>query len=147
MLCDGVCVEVTAALIERIPAENLRVRRADFAAVWAEAERAYKRNTLTHTSDWYVLGVAVTCEWLAGAVVPGLRGSTHPAWAPITHRKSAAHPELIESETLAAERWVARHPHGMERRPGWLEAILATLTWTWRGVGVPPLEIRDADAG
>jgi hypothetical protein len=140
-------VDVTADLVERIPAGNLQVRRADFAAVWAEAERAHERNTLTRTSDWYITGVVVTCRWLAGASVPGLRGRTQPAWAPITHRSAAAHEELIEAETLAAERWVARHPDGMQGRAGWLEAILTTLTWAWRGVGVPPLEIRRADAG
>ena len=147
VLCDGVWVEVTAELVERLPAGNLQVRRADFAAVWAEAEKAHERNTRTRTSDWYITGVVVTCRWLAGALVPGLQGRTRPALAPITGGTAAAHPELIEAETLAAERWVARHPHGMDRRPGWLEAILATLTWAWRGVGVPPLEIRSADAG
>jgi hypothetical protein len=140
-------VEVAAGLIERIPSGNLRVRRADFAVIWVESERVLDQNTRTGATDWYIAGVAVTCRWLANAVVPGLQGRTQPAWAPITHRTSAAHEELIEAETLAAERWVARHPDGLQGRPGWLEAILATLTWAWRGVGVPPLEIRSADVG
>jgi hypothetical protein len=145
-LCDRGCVEIAAGLIERIPPGNLRVRRADFAAIWVEAERVLDQNTRSGVSDWYIAGVAVTCRWLANAVVPGLQGRT-PAWAPITHRTATAHEELIEAETLAAERWAARHPDGMQGRPGWLEAILTTLTWSWRGVGVPPLEIRSADAG
>jgi hypothetical protein len=53
---------------------------------------------------------------------------------------------LIEAETLAAERWVARNPQGIAGQPGWLEAILATLTWAWRGTEPPPLEIRRASA-
>jgi hypothetical protein len=54
------------------------------------------------------------------------------------------------SSTRPPSRWLgarATQRHGMDSRPGWLEAILATLTWAWRGVGVPPLEIRSADAG
>ena len=146
-LCDRGQVEIAAELVERIPVGNLRVRHADFVAVWVEAERIVDQNTRTGATQWYIAGVAVTCRWLATAVVPGLQGRTQLAWAPITHRTAAAHEESIEAETLAAERWVARHPDGLQGRPGWLEAILTTLTWAWRGVGVPPLEIRSVDAG
>jgi hypothetical protein len=91
-------------------------------------------------------GVVVTCRWLAGALVPACRVECSRPWRPSRAGTAAAHPELIEAEALAAELWVARHPRGTDRRPGRLEAILATLTWAWRGVGVPPLEIRSADA-
>jgi hypothetical protein len=130
-LCDRGLVEIAAELVERIPVGNLRVRRADFVAVWVEAERIVDQNTRTGATDWYIAGVAVTCRWLATAIIPGLRGRTQPAWAPITHRTAAAHEELIETETLAAERWIARHPDGMQDRPGWLEAVLTTCA----GVG------------
>jgi len=61
--------------------------------------------------------------------------------------EARAHEELIEAEVLAAERMAIRHPNGIEGRPGWLDAIAATLTWVWRGSGVLPLEIRRAEAG
>jgi hypothetical protein len=32
-------VEVTESLLDRVPVGNLRVPRADFAALWIEAER------------------------------------------------------------------------------------------------------------
>ena len=133
-------------MIERIPRGNLRVRRADFAAVWIEAERLCD-NHLGQPDEFYVAGVARTCRWLACAIVPGLRGGTEPARAPITWTTAAAHEELIEAETQAVERRLARHPNGMDLKPGWLESIHATLSWAWRGVDTPPLHVSHADAG
>ncbi len=46
--CDPRSVEVTAADIARVPPGNIRVPRADFAAVWTAAER-------TARNDWYKL--------------------------------------------------------------------------------------------
>lgn len=132
-------------MIEQVPRGNLRVRSADFAAVWIEAERILD-NRLDETDDWYATGVVLTCRWLACATVPGLQGRMGPASAPISTRAVLAHEELIEAETQMAERWFARYPHGMERRPGWLESVNATLDWAWRGNGTPPLRISHADA-
>ena len=139
-------MRVTAEMIEQIPQGNLRVRRADFAAVWIEAERICD-NHLSQPGDRYVVGVVITCRWLARAIVPGLRGRMQPAWAPITGRTASAHEELIEVETQAAERWLAQNPNGMYGKPGWLESIHATLSWAWRGVDSPPLDVEHADAG
>jgi hypothetical protein len=132
-------------MIEQIPRGNLRVRRADFAAVWTEAERILD-NHLNRPGDWYVTGVVITCRWLGCAIVPGLQGRMQPAWAPITGRTASAHEELIEAETHTAERWLARYPHGLEDEPGWLESVNATLDWAWRGNGTLPLNISHADA-
>ena len=139
-------MHVTAEMIERIPRGNLRVRRADFAAVWIEAERICDNN-LTQPDDFYIAGVAITCRWLACAIVPRLRGGMEPARAPITWTAAAAHEELIERETQAVERRLTRYPNGMEGMPGWLEGINATLSWTWRGVDTPSLRVSHADAG
>jgi hypothetical protein len=134
-------------MIEQIPRGNLRVRRADFAAVWIEGERILDDARLNQTGDSYVTGVVITCRWLARAIVPGLRGRMKPAWAPITGRSASAHEELIEAETQAAERWLARNPHGMAGQPGWLQSVHATLSWAWRGVDSPPLDVQHVDAG
>ena len=133
-------------MIERIPPGNLRVRRANFAAVWIEAERICDNN-LSRPDDFYFAGVAITCRWLACAIVPGLRGGMEPARAPITWTAAAAHEELIEAEAQAVERRLARHPNGMDLKPGWLESIHATLSWAWRDVSTLPLHDSHADAG
>lgn len=150
--CDANYVELTARVIEEIPRGNLRVPRSEFLAVWAEAERLCEEQRKRRTSgnNWYAVGVANACRWLAGATVtfnyphgPKAR----PAPAPVTRREARAHEELIEAELLAVERMALRHPDGIVDEPGWLEAVEATLKWVWRGSGVPPLEIRHADAG
>ena len=144
-------MELTARVIDEIPRGNLRVPRSEFVAVWAEAERMCEEQRRGGVGGgWYAAGVAHTCRWTAGAMVvfsyphgPKAR----PAAAPITHRETRAHEELIEAEVLAAERMAIRHPNGFVEEPGWLEAVVATLTWVWRGSGVPPLEVRRAEAG
>ena len=52
-------------------------------------------------------------------------------------------PELIEEECLAAELllWRRPVPRWVAERPGWLEAIVATLDWAWRRSGRPPLAV------
>jgi hypothetical protein len=105
-------VQVTARDVERIPPGNLRVPRDEFVTVWAAAERAIDAGSKTgvRAESRYELGVAFTCRWLAGAIVPGLNGEWEPARAPVSGRTSAAHEELIEYETFAAERSAMRHP-------------------------------------
>lgn len=140
-------VELTARVIGEIPRGNLRVPRAEFVRVWGEAERLNDESS--GSGDWYVVGVLRTCRWVAGAMVvfeyphgPVSR----PAAAPVTHSRERAHEELIEAETLAAERMSVRLPGGIEDQPGWLEAVVATLAWVWRGSGVPPLDVRPSAA-
>jgi hypothetical protein len=150
--CDAGVVEVTARVIDEIPRGNLLVPRSEFVAVWSEAERLCEEQRRRGSSGdaWYAVGVAHTCRWLASATVVfnyphGPRAE--PATSPITHRAARAHEELIEAELLAAELKAIRHPNGIDGRPGWLEAVEATLKWVWRGSGMPPLEVRRADAG
>lgn len=141
--CDPVNVELTAADVERIPRENLRVPRDEFVAVWQLAERMSDGN-------WYAIGVAETCRWIActNVVFNYPHGpKAEPARSPVTGTPRSAHPELIERECASADLRLARNPNGIERRPGWLEAVTATLDWAWRGSDRPPLEISQAATG
>lgn len=128
--------------LARIPVGNLRVSRAEFGAVWAFAERLCdEQEGLT---DWYAAGVAVTCEWLATAVVRASTGRTYPARSPVTRRTARAYEELIEAEFVAAEKTTVDDPR-LADQPGWTEAICATLRWAWRCSGPPPLEVASGD--
>ena len=117
--------------------------RDEFVAVWALAEQ------LCH-GDWYAVGVVRVCQWVACAMVPSLPalgGRLDPARAPVTWDRARAHEELIELEAAHADRKLARHPHGIKGKPGYLEAIVATLDWVWRGSGRPPLDIGRSATG
>lgn len=131
---------VTQADIDQVPVGNLRVPRAEFAAVWTEAER---RARTPGTLDWYAGGVQVTCMWLAGAVTRTPAGRPELARSPVTERAVSAYEELIEAEYLAAESLPSRRPALVERRPGWCEGIRLTLRWAWRHQGPPPYELAD----
>ena len=150
-LCDSENVKLTVRMIEDIPRGNLRVPRSEFAAVWAEAERLCDEEKRGGAGGgWYAVGVANTCRWVAGASVVfnfphGPR--SQPAYAPITGRTARAHEELIEAETLAAERAAIESANVFDDRPGWVESVVATFAWAWRGSGVPPLLSRRAQVG
>ena len=138
-------VQVTARDVERIPPGNLRVPRDEFAAVWAEVERRCEEQYRMDRADWYTTGVALTCEWLATAIVPTIVGGMRPAPAPVSKRSAAAHEELIEYEVLAAERLAARPSEWIDS--DWLAAVVNTLSWAWKGTAVPPIDVHHADAG
>lgn len=135
-------VDVTEADVARIPLSNLRVPRAEFAAVWAAAEQRC-------AADWYAAGVAVTCRWLATANFRSVNGRWSAAYAPITRRTARAYEELIEAEYLAAEKLDMRRPRPrwLVEQPGWIEGICATLRWAWRRTGPPPMELVERAAG
>lgn len=137
-------MEVTESLVAAIPPGNLRVPRTDFGAVWAVAERRNRENAERSGGDWYAAGVVVTCRWLAGAVVQTPMGRRHPASSPVSDRAARAYEELIEAEFLAAERLDLLRPDLVEHRPGWCEAIRATLRWAWRCDGPPPIAVPTA---
>lgn len=137
--CHSGRVEVSKQDIARIPVGNLRVRRGDFAAVWVAAERLDREQGERGITDWYAGGVVVTCRWLAAAVVRPASGSRRLPRSPIGRRTVVAYEELIEAEYLAAELLDVRRPDLVVSRPGWCEAIRATLRWAWRHQGTPPL--------
>ena len=98
---DG--VRVTEADIARIPVGNVRVTRAEFGAVWAAAEdRTRPRDE--GMSGWFTAGVAVSCRWLASAVVESVPVAGALAMSPVGKREVRAYEGLIEAEFLAAER-------------------------------------------
>lgn len=140
-------MEVTDADTARIPVGNLRVPRAEFVAVWAAAERLDEEQGARGVSDWYAGGVVVTCRWMAVAVVRPPSGPRRLARSPISRRTTVAHEELIEAEFLAAELLDVRRPDLLVSRPGWCEAVRATLRWAWRHDGAPPLVLPVYAAG
>jgi hypothetical protein len=137
-------VRVTEADIARIPVGNLRVPRAEFGAVWVAAEQRNAEQGEQGVTDWFAAGVVVTCRWLAGATVRPSTGRWYVAYSPVTRRSVRAYEELIEAEYLAAERLDQRRPDLVATRPGWCEAIRATLRWAWRHDGPPPLAVPGA---
>jgi hypothetical protein len=135
-------VELTAADFERIPHENLRVPRDEFVAVWVLAEG------LAEVGEWYDIGVAFSCRWIACAHIPALgRSGWLLARAPLTEQQGWAEPESIEAEAATADRWLAQNANGIGGQPGFLEGVAATLEWVWRGNGHPPLDIRQTSVG
>jgi hypothetical protein len=137
-------MEVTESQLDRIPVGNLRVPRAEFGALWVEAERLNREQSAGSSSDWYPAAVAVTCRWLACAVVQDQTGRRALAPAPATRGRTRAYEELIEAEYLAAEQLDVRRPDLVEHRPGWCEGIRATLRWVWRCEGPRPFAVADA---
>jgi len=130
---------VTEADIARVPVGNLRVPRAAFGMVWTAAEQRSSEQGAHAVTDWYAAGVAATCRWLAGARVDSVIGGRRLAPSPVSGREVLAYEELIEAEYLAAELLGQRCPDLVEHRPGWCEAIAATLRWAWRHEGAAPL--------
>jgi len=137
-----VSVEVTEGDVVRIPPANLRVPRAEFVAVWVAAERRC-------AGEWYAAGVALTCRWIAGAIVRSFDGRLGPARAPVTKRTARAYEELIQAEYLAAEALDQRRPRPwwLDERAGWIEGVSATLRWAWVRSGPPPIDLRERSVG
>lgn len=129
-------VEVSAQMVAAIPRGNIRVPREQFAALWRAAERAQQTE-----NTWRSAGVVMTCRWLAGAVVRPPDARPYMARAPVTGRTVSAIEELIQAELLAAEKMALRRPVSVrvQNRPGWLDAVIATLNWAWLGRGEAPV--------
>lgn len=132
-------MRVTARDPSSIPASNLRVGREAFAELWLTAEAQAEKSASLGQTDWVAGGVSITCRWLAMAVVE-LNGRRRLPLSPITHRSRPAFEELIEEEYLAAVAMEAQPPEQrlFGDRPGYLEAVAATLRWAWRRNGPVP---------
>ena len=141
-------MELFGSDFDRVPAENLRVSRYEFALVWFHAENQHDDKVRRHIPDWYGAGVVVTCRWLACAIVRSATGERYMAYSPVTYRNELALPERIEAEGLAAARLDMRRPvpHWLAAQPGWSRAICATFDWAWYGDGVRPIVIESAAA-
>lgn len=125
--------------VKRVPPGNLRIRRDDFAAVWLTAVELDRANLADGTA-WYIGGVAATCQWLSCATYTPPWGRPRPARAPVSGTRRAAFEELIEQEYQAAERLAESRPELVAQRPGWCEAVRATMRWAWRREGPAPLD-------
>lgn len=123
-------MEVRAKEIERIPAGNLRVSRTDFADVWRTAEQLGR-------ADAYAAGAALTCRWVACAIVV-FNGHRGPSYAPITGTSRRAHEELLEREYLAAEKESIRVSRSDAPDRAFVQGAAATLRWAWKGQGRQP---------
>lgn len=131
------------AHIARIPVGNLRVPRAQFAAIWIAAEERCHAQSRPGVNDWDAGAIATTCAWIAGAVIRLPKGRPHLAYSPVTGRSCSAYEELIEAEYLAAESLDLRQPDLLVSQPGWCEGIRATLRGAWRHAGPPPLPLPE----
>ena len=131
---------MTEADIAQVPVGNMRVPRAAFAAVWTAAEDR-DGAAAAGVAPWFRAGVVATCRWLAGARVDSVIGGRRLAPSPMSGREVLAYEELIEAEYLAAEQLGQRCPDLVEHRPGWCEAIAATLRWAWRHEAPAPLPV------
>jgi hypothetical protein len=75
-------MELTAQHIEQIPPGNLRVPRAEFAAVWAAAEHLCDVNDERKVSDWYTVGLSADLEvCVVDGVVDAAMARLGSAWA------------------------------------------------------------------
>jgi hypothetical protein len=131
-------MEVSASDVARIPAASLNVPLDQFVAVWQTAEKL----DAAGNDGWYVTGVVETCRWLGRAVVEGPDGQRELAYAPVTNTTQMAIEELIEVECVRAEVLAMRRPvpSWLQRRPGWIDGVCATLNWAWRRTGQAPIE-------
>ncbi|WP_406051327.1 hypothetical protein [Kribbella sp. NBC_00889] len=136
-------MELTGRDFERIPRTNLHVPVREFARLWLTAERRGDAVLRAGGDDLYLLGVQMTCRWLAGVikVVDGPAGRVPLASpAPITRQQERAYEELIAAEADAAERAVAQDRK--DRGAGFVAGAHATLAWAWRWSGVPPIDVE-----
>lgn len=138
-------MEVTAEDVKAIPVRNMHVPLREFVAVWATAERYCDE----HPEDWAGAGVLAACRWLANATVRTTNGPWRKAPSPVTRRQVGAYEELVDAECIAAEvMLIRRPPHVWVRtRPGWVEAISATLNWAWRRTTLAPFDVSRVLAG
>jgi hypothetical protein len=132
------CVEVSAEAVAKVPVENLRVSQTEFGVVWALAEHLGGQ---PGDGGEYLLGVILTCEWMADQPVPSVLPSrvAEMPRSPLTRRLQRPMPETIESELLAA------YARG-GGRPQLARGVASTLEWAWRGKGRPPLDVSQASA-
>jgi hypothetical protein len=134
-------VDVSAAAVAKVPGENLRVSRAAFGMLWADGERLAGQ---PGPEDDFLVGVVLTCRWLAAQPVwSDLVSQAEMPAAPFTGREHAAIPETVEAELVRAAAAAARPGPRADLARG----VVATLNWVWRGTGDPPLDLSHAAAG
>lgn len=135
-------MEITEEMLRAVPADNVRVRVEDFAALWRVAEDECLRLVLsTPSGTWelsYTSAVMGTIRWLAGTQVP-LGLPTAPTWvdapAPYSGEQlGAADGVSIRAAYEESARLQGLFPdgyktEGMPPRPGYLEGVRDTIGW------------------
>jgi len=147
--CKADFVVPTAEEIAAIPAENLHISRAEFAAVWTAAELLADEQEARHAGSWHTTAVVVTCRWVGRAIIKPATGRWYEAYASVTRTRRMAYAELIERDCLAAEVQSARRPVSpfLQERRGWTEGIAATFAWMWRRPGPAPIAVDRSVSG
>lgn len=141
-------MEVTEADIARIPPRNLRVPVTDFVQVWLAAEQRNREATAIRSTDPEYFdhrsaAIALTCRWLATAIVRPEDGRRwYPARPPVSRHEHTAYEELIQAELLAAEKLELAPPPMYQEKPGRIEGICATLRWAWARTAPAPIEVQ-----
>lgn len=115
----------------RIRADNVRVPREEFVAVWDEAGR--------RAAGGYTEAVVQTCRWLA-AIPSRTALCGGQVRSPVTLRACVAYPATIAAEWEAAQHR-DRFVPDLAARPGWCDGVRATLAWAWDRSGPPPLDV------
>jgi hypothetical protein len=138
-------VDVSAAVVAKVPGQNLRVSRDEFGALWAAAEDWGGR---PGPDDDYLVGVVLTCRWVGSQPVwSSVVGRAEMPAAPYTGRRHSAMPETIDAEYLAAAAGPVAGPHRPVSRPDLARGVVVTLDWTWHGSRRPPFDISHAAVG
>lgn len=126
-------MDVTQERVERVLVRRLQVSRGLFGRFWAEVEQQ------ATVEDDELLGVLLTCRWLAG---PDATWGAPVAHSPFRRRQVPPEPEEIEAEYAAAVAYAAgkhREDGGATQRA---VGVAKTLEWLWRGSWpAPPVEI------
>jgi hypothetical protein len=138
-------MDVSAAVVAKVPGGNLRVSRADFGALWALVDYL---GSQPYRGDEFLIGVLRTCRWLgAQPVWSSVVGRAEMPAAPYTGRRRSAMPETIDAEYLVAAAAQVPRPNRRVSRPDLARGVVATLDWTWHGSRSPPFDIPHAPAG
>ena len=129
-------MQLTAADVERIPRDTIRVPRRDFVELWIAAERDVDADP----KDWYRVGIVMTCRWLAGVTVRPRSGRRpYLAFAPVSARDRRPMAEDVVDELQQAEVAAIRRPDWVVSRGEWIDAVVATLNWAWLRQAPPVL--------
>lgn len=135
-------MEVNPQAIETIPTSNIRIPRGEFIDGWIRAEALSDGHTLQGPSAYYLAGAALTCRWLARAMVRTPDGPWEPAPAPATVT-AVAHDWNIGDEANAIE---AEADDAIRDATGLTPAVAALMgmrdafAWAWWATGPSPLE-------
>jgi hypothetical protein len=128
-------VQVSAEMVAMVPAANIVVSRAQFGAVWAASEQ----QAAASNSDGFLVGLALTCRWLAAQPVWSLTVQREELpRSPASGQNLAASPETIEPEYRDATA-LAQSADATPEARDLARGVAAMLSWACHGAGAPPI--------